>query len=128
MRISDGSSDVSSSVLAPLPAQEGVAPYVVAESGRGFARLQDAVDAIGDGQGTIRVASGYHRDCAVQTAGRIAFVAAEPGRAIFDGVPCEGKAALVLRGNGARVDGLVFQNMRVQIGRAACREKVCRYG
>src|SRR3546814_2965648 len=89
MRISDGSSDVSSSVLAPLPAQEGVAPYVVAESGRGFARLQDAVDAIGDGQGPIRVASGYHRDCAVQTAGRIAFVAAAPGRAIFDGVTCE---------------------------------------
>src|SRR3546814_1324264 len=70
---------------APLPAQEGVAPYVVAESGRGFARLQDAVDALGDGQGTIRVASGYHRDCALDTAGRIAYVAAEPGRATLDG-------------------------------------------
>lgn len=104
---------------APLPAQESGAPYVVAESGHGFARLQEAVDAIGDGQGTIRIASGYHRDCAVQTAGRIAFVAAEPGRAIFDGVACEGKAALVLRGNGARVDGLVFQNMRVPDGNGA---------
>ena len=103
----------------PLPAQQGSGPYVVAESGRSFGRLQDAVDAVGAGEGTIRVAPGYHRDCAVQTAGRIAFVAAEPGRAIFDGVTCEGKAALVLRGAGARVDGLVFQNMRVPDGNGA---------
>jgi len=103
----------------PAPAQAGNAPYVVAENGRGYGRLQDAVDAIGDGQGTIRIAPGYHRDCAVQSGGRIAFVAAEPGRAIFDGVTCEGKAALVLRGNGARVDGIVFQNMRVPDGNGA---------
>ena len=103
----------------PLPAQAGAGPYVVAESGRSFGRLQDAVDAIGEGEGTIRVAPGYHRDCAVQTAGRIAFVAVEPGRAIFDGVTCEGKAALVLRGAGARVDGIVFQNMRVPDGNGA---------
>lgn len=102
---------------APLPAQTGSAPYSV--DGRGFNRLQDAVDAIGEGEGTIRIAPGYHRDCAVQTAGRIAFVAAEPGRAIFDGVTCEGKAALVLRGAGARVDGIVFQNMRVPDGNGA---------
>ncbi|QCB55938.1 right-handed parallel beta-helix repeat-containing protein [Sphingopyxis sp. PAMC25046] len=101
----------------PLPAQTGGAPYSV--DGRGFSRLQDAVDAIGEGEGTIRIAPGYHRDCAVQTAGRIAFVAAEPGRAIFDGVTCEGKAALVLRGAGARVDGVVFQNMRVPDGNGA---------
>ncbi len=104
---------------APLPAQAGAAPYVVAESGRAFGRLQEAVDAIGDGDGTIRIATGYHRDCAVQTAGRVAFVAAEAGRAIFDGVSCEGKAALVLRGRAARVDGLVFQNMRVPDGNGA---------
>ena len=102
---------------APLPAQTGGAPYRV--DGRGYNRLQDAVDAIGDGEGTIMIASGYHRDCAVQTAGRIAFVAAEPGRAIFDGVTCEGKAALVLRGAGAKVDGIVFQNMRVPDGNGA---------
>ena len=103
----------------PVPAQLGGAPYVIAESGRSFGRLQDAVDAIGDGEGTIRVAPGYHRDCAIQTAGRVAFVAVEPGRSIFDGVTCEGKAALVLRGGGARVDGLVFQNMRVPDGNGA---------
>jgi hypothetical protein len=102
---------------APLPAQTGGAPYSI--DGRGFTRLQDAVDAIGDGEGTIRIAPGYHRDCVVQTAGRIAFVAVEAGRAIFDGVTCEGKAAMVLRGQGARVDGLVFQNMRVPDGNGA---------
>lgn len=102
---------------APLPAQTGGAAYSI--DGRSFERLQDAVDAIGQGEGTIRIAPGFHRDCAVQTAGRIAFVAAEPGRAIFDGVTCEGKAALVLRGAGARVDGLVFQNMRVPDGNGA---------
>lgn len=101
----------------PSPAQSGGAPYDV--DGQRFTRLQDAVDAIGEGEGTIRIAPGYHRDCAVQTTGRIAFVANEPGRAIFDGVTCEGKAALVLRGDGARVDGLVFQNMRVPDGNGA---------
>ncbi|AMU90612.1 hypothetical protein ATM17_16435 [Sphingopyxis macrogoltabida] len=104
---------------APLPAQAGSGPYVVAESGRAFGRLQDAVDAIGGGGGTIRIAPGYHRDCAVQTEGRIAFVAVEPGRAIFDGVACEDKAALVLRGDGAKVDGIVFQNIRVPDGNGA---------
>jgi len=105
-------------IAAPAPAQTGGgAPYSI--DGRGFSRLQDAVDAIGEGQGTITIAPGYHRDCAIQTAGRIAFVAAEPGRAIFDGVTCEGKAALVLRGAGAKVDGIVFQNMRVPDGNGA---------
>jgi hypothetical protein len=77
------------------------------------------VDAIGEGQGTIRIAPGRHHDCAVQTAGRIAFVAAQPGTAVLDGVPCEGKAALVLRGRGARVEGLTFQNLRVPDGNGA---------
>src|SRR3546814_8257402 len=39
--------------------------------------------------------------------------------AIFGGVTCEGKAALVLRGDGARVEGVVFQNMRVPDGNGA---------
>lgn len=88
-------------------------PFTVVESGRSFASLQDAVNAIGDGTGTIAVASGTHRQCAVQQAGSISFVAAEPGKAVFDGVTCEGKAALVLRGREASVSGLVFQRMAV---------------
>ncbi len=97
----------------PTAAQNSGAPFVIAESGQGFFRLQDAVTAIGEGRGTIRIAPGVHRDCAVQSAGQIAFVAVQPGTAIFDGMACEGKAALVLRGAGARVEGLVFQNIGV---------------
>lgn len=96
-----------------IASAQGAAAYVVVETGRGFASLQDAVDAIGEGSGTISVAPGRHGDCAVQVAGEIAFVAAEPGQAVFDGGTCEGKAALVLRGRAARVSGLVFANMRV---------------
>ena len=55
----------------------------------------------------------------MQEAGRIAYRAIEPGKAIFDGGTCEGKAALVLRGRDAVVDGLVFQNMRVPDGNGA---------
>ena len=87
--------------------------YTIAETGRQFTRLQDAVDAVGGGSATIRIGTGRHQDCAVQTMGQIAYVAEIPGQAIFDGVTCEGKAALVLRGTSASVAGLVFTNMRV---------------
>jgi len=97
----------------PAPAQGAPAPYTVAETGQGFARLQDAVDAIGDGKGTIRFAPLRFADCAVQERGEIAYVAQEPGQSVLDGVACEGKAALVLRGRGARVEGLVFANIAV---------------
>jgi hypothetical protein len=99
-------------ISAPL-AQSAPARFTVVETGRGFERLQQAVDAIGDGRGTIAIAPGRHADCAVQTAGAVSFFAAEPGTAVFDGKACEGKAALVLRGRSAEVSGLVFQNMRV---------------
>lgn len=88
-------------------------PFTVAETGRGFARLADAVAAIGSGTGTILIAPGVHRQCAVQEAGQVTFRAATPGGAVFEGATCEGKAALVLRGKSARVEGLVFRNMRV---------------
>ena len=91
----------------------GQRPYIVAENGRSYGSLQQAVDAIGDASGTIRIASGRWRDCAVQTMGSVAYVAEVPGQAALDGGVCEGKAALVLRGRSARVDGLIFANMRV---------------
>lgn len=92
---------------------EAAAPYTLVESGQGFTRLQDAVNAIGDGRGTIRFRSARFADCAVQRGGDIAYIAAVPGQAILDGVACEGKAALVLGGRSARVDGLVFAGIRV---------------
>jgi len=97
----------------PLAAQQPSAPFVIDETGQGFSRLDQAVDAIGSGQGTIVIAPGTYRQCAVQDAGVITYRAAESGTAIFDGVACEQKAALVLRGQAALVDGLVFQNISV---------------
>jgi hypothetical protein len=102
----------------PLQAR-GSSPFVVAETGRYFGNFQQAVAAIGSGTGTIRIAPGRYRDCAVQEAGRIAFVAEVRGSAVFDGGACEGKATLVLRGRSASVDGLVFVNVRVADGNGA---------
>jgi hypothetical protein len=98
---------------AALFASDGPAPFTVIESGKGYARLQAAVDAIGSGKGTIAIAPGRIAQCAVQTAGDIAYLATQPGSTIFDGVACEGKGALVLRGRSAEVSGLIFQNIRV---------------
>lgn len=107
------------SLAAPAAAQSGGAPFTVAESGRGFGSLQQAVDAIGDGDGTIVVAPGTYRDCASQNAGRITYRAATAGTAIFDGGICDGKATLVLDGRGSSVEGLVFRNLRVGDGNGA---------
>ncbi len=95
------------------------APFQVAETGRSYASLQQAVSAIGEGEGTIIIAPGSYRQCAVQTAGAVAFRATVPGQTIFDGGLCEGKAALVLRGSAASIDGIIFQNMRVPDGNGA---------
>ena len=103
---------------ASLQAQSP-APFVVAETGKAFGSLQQAVSAIGSGRGTIRIAPGRYGDCAVQEAGRVAFVAERRGTATFDGGACEGKATLVLRGRAARVDGLVFVNVEVPDGNGA---------
>lgn len=102
-----------------LLAQAGASAYTVVETGRGYDRLQQAINAIGSGSGTIAVGPGLHADCGVQTQGDISYFASEPGKAVFDGVTCEGKAALVLRGQNANVSGIVFQNLRVPDGNGA---------
>lgn len=109
---------LAAAVAAPLIAQ-GAAPYTVVESGRRFARLQEAVDSIGAGMGTIRIAPGTWGDCAVQTAGDVLYTAAQPGTATLAGPTCEDKAALVLRGRSARVEGLVFANQKSTDGNGA---------
>ena len=111
---------LSLAVFSASPAlAQGSAPFSVVETGETFQRLQDAVTAIGDGDGTIQIAPGRYRECAVQEAGRVAFVADQRGTVIFDGVMCEGKAALVLRGRESHVDGLTFTNARVRDGNGA---------
>jgi hypothetical protein len=122
-----GSAMIRNLLLSPLlftalaassPPQEA-RPYTLVETAQRFARLQDAVNAIGDRDGTIRISPGRHADCAVQEAGRIAYVAEKPGSAIFEGAMCEDKATLVLRGRGSRVDGLVFLHANVPDGNGA---------
>jgi hypothetical protein len=98
---------------AALFAKDGPAPFAVVETGKGYDKLQAAVDAIGGGKGTIAIAPGRYAQCAVQEGGDVAYLATEPGSVVFDGVPCEGKAALVLRGRSAEVSGLIFQGIRV---------------
>lgn len=100
-------------------AQAAVPPFTIAGSGHGYWRLDDAVKAVGDQTATIVIAPGTYHDCASQHAGDITFKSVEPGRAIFDGQICEGKAALVLHGRSARIDGIIFQNLRVSDGNGA---------
>lgn len=101
-------------LLSTTAVAQNAAPFRNAETGRGYGSLQQAVDSIGEGEGTIIIAPGSYRQCAVQKAGVVAFRAAVPGQTVFDGVSCEGKAALVLRGQAASIDGIIFQNMRVK--------------
>ncbi len=103
--------------LAAPASAAGPAPFTIGT--QGFATLQDAVDSIRMGTATILIAPGTYRECAIQAGGHITFKAAEPGTVIFEGVPCEDKAALVLRGQGSVVDGIVFRKLRVSDGNGA---------
>lgn len=98
---------------ASAAAQGNVRDFQVAETGKSYSNLSSAVKAIGNGTGTILIADGRYADCAVQTAGNIAYKARNMGRVIFDRAVCEGKGTLVLRGRGASVDGIIFQNIAV---------------
>ena len=101
------------------PAQSQGAPFTLVETGEGYTRLADAIAAVGDGEGTILVAPGTYRQCAIQDAGTITIRAGERGPAIFDRATCEDKAGLVLRGASATIDGLIFQGYRVPDGNGA---------
>ena len=110
----------ASVTLAAVAVQaQAPAPFTIVETGESFWRLGDAVAAIGGGDGTILIAPGRYRDCAVQEEGRVAFIAEEAGTAVFDGGICEGKATLVLGGEASHVEGLVFQNLAVADGNGA---------
>lgn len=105
-------------LAVPAAAQQR-APFTIAETGEGFATVNDAVQSVRMGTATILIAPGVYHQCTVQQGGRITFKAIEPGTAIFEGTACEGKAAFVLRGQSATIDGLVFRGMRVSDGNGA---------
>ncbi|AMK19066.1 hypothetical protein K663_13440 [Sphingobium sp. MI1205] len=119
MRILSTTLLVFAAAGAAALAQGTPTPFTIAESGRGYASLKDAVAAIGNGKGTVVIAPGTYAQCAVQEGGDIVYRAQTPGSVILDGVPCEDKAALVLRGRSSSVDGIIFQNLRVPDGNGA---------
>ncbi|MBI1403224.1 MAG: right-handed parallel beta-helix repeat-containing protein [Porphyrobacter sp.] len=106
-------------LAAAATAQADAGAFTVVETGRSFASLQAAVDAIGNARATIRIAPGTYRQCAVQQAGVIVYEAAGPGSVTLSGRACEGKAALVLRGTGAEIRGLTFSGIAVPDGNGA---------
>ena len=105
---------LSTAVLA-----QTAAPFQNAQTGRTYKSLQAAVDSIGTGDGTIIIAPGTYRQCAVQKSGNIALRAAIPGQSILEGKICEKKAALILRGRATRVDGIIFQNFQEPAAKGA---------
>lgn len=105
--------------LAAVSGQSVPLPFTVVETGRGYASLQDAINAVGNSRATIRIAPGTWRQCAVQEAGVIIYEAATPGTVTLAGRACEGKAALVLRGTGAEIRGLTFSGITVPDGNGA---------
>ncbi|MFN7324492.1 MAG: right-handed parallel beta-helix repeat-containing protein, partial [Sphingomonadales bacterium] len=74
---------LTAAIAVAATAQSG-ASFTVTETGQEFARLSDAIDAIGDRQGTVLIAPGTYSECAVQQAGYNSFKAEVPGRTIFD--------------------------------------------
>ncbi|WP_066532806.1 right-handed parallel beta-helix repeat-containing protein [Erythrobacter sp. CCH5-A1] len=107
---------VPAAVLVAQPVPEA---FTVVETGQSFGTLQEAVNAIGPGRGTIRIQPGTYRQCAVQEAGVIVYEAPQPGSVTFAGRACEGKAAFVLRGVGAEIRGITFTGLRVPDGNGA---------
>ncbi len=100
-------------------AQSSGGDFTVTETGRSYGSLQSAINAIGNRRGTISIAPGTYRQCAVQQAGVITYVTEKPGSAVFERKACEGKAALVLRGTGSEIRGLVFRGIYVPDGNGA---------
>ena len=68
---------------------------------------------------TILLPPGRYTDCAVIEKRSLTLKATQPGTVQFHGGTCEGKAALIARGDRMTVDGLVFMNMRVADGNGA---------
>ncbi len=106
-------------LTVPAAAQQQRAPFTIAETGEAFATINDAVQSVRLGTATILIAPGVYHQCTVQQGGDITFKAVEPGTVIFEGTACEGKAAFVLRGRRAVVDGIIFRGIQVGDGNGA---------
>jgi hypothetical protein len=103
--------------VAPAPKAQSTDRFVEAMKPQvrllrpgGFAAAATSANS-GD---TLILAPGTYKECASIRASNITIKAERPGTAIFDGVSCDGKAILVLRGNRVVIDGLVFKNATVR--------------
>ncbi len=110
---------LSLALLAGPAVAQSQGAFVVEETGQRFGRLDDAFNAIGKGEGTVVVAPGTYKDCAIFGGQKITLRAATPSTVIFDGGACADKATLVLNGMNAVIDGIVFQNIAVRDGNGA---------
>ena len=107
---------------ATLASQPSV-PFIVEETGTIYQSFQAAVDAIGEGRGTIIVNGGTYSQCAVQRAGEITYRATKAGAAIFDGVACEGKGGKSHRRSlSYRARPLAQHRHRLHACACRCRE------
>ena len=100
------------SLLLPPGAKDSYDPTQTFALGLIDLKLQPLLAGAKDGD-TIMLPPGRYTDCAVISNRSLTLKAMQPGTAQFDGGVCEGKAALVVRGERMTVDGLVFKNMRV---------------
>lgn len=108
---SGGAPALPAQAVAPPPARPGALRFQILRTRERFARLDHAVQVLADGD-TIVIAPGEYGDCATFTQNNITLRAAVPGRTIFNGGICSGKAALVVAQGSLTVDGLLFRNMR----------------
>jgi pectin methylesterase-like acyl-CoA thioesterase len=72
---------IALALTVPAAAQQQRAPFTIAETGEGFATINDAVQSIRMGTATILIAPGVYHQCTVQQGGNITFKAVQPGTA-----------------------------------------------
>lgn len=88
------------------------------QSGGAFPDLQSAVRAARDID-TITVMPGRYEQCAVISRGSLTVRAMVPGSVTFAGKVCEGKGAIVVRGDDATIEGLRFTGYKAGDGNGA---------
>lgn len=88
------------------------------QSGGSYATLREAVRKASPVD-TITVLPGVYEQCAVISKGRLTIRAMVPGSVTFQKKLCEGKAALVIGGQEATIEGLRFVGYTMKDGNGA---------
>lgn len=119
MRTSIGFGLIAAVVAAPLcSARELVVdPGAAQGESHRFRSFAEGVAALRDGD-RLRVVSGVYREAAVLRASRVSILAEHGAR--IEGAAAEGKAALVVKGDDTRIEGLECSNVAVPDRNGAC--------